>query len=89
MLVTLDCDKLNSIYEVLYKRARERALYMLDDSYKTKKQIVDKLVLGKYPENIINKVIEYLEEYDMINDFRYAMLYIEYKSESKSKIQII
>ncbi len=85
----LDCDKLNAIYEVLYKRARERALYMLDDSYKTKKQIVDKLILGKYPENIINKVIEYLEEYDMINDFRYAMLYIEYKGESKSKIQII
>ena len=25
----------------------------------------------------------------MINDFRYAMLYIEYKGESKSKIQII
>lgn len=77
------------ISEVLYKRARERALYILDDAYKTKKQIVDKLRLGCYPQVIIDSVIEYLLEYDLINDYRYASMYIDYKATSKSKRQII
>lgn len=77
------------IIEVLYKRARERALYLLDDSYKTEQQIRDKLKAGYYPEEIIRRVIEYLKEYGLIDDLRYCRLYIDYKSMSKSKKQII
>lgn len=77
------------INEILYKRARERALYILDHSYKTEKQITDKLKSGFYPTDVIQKVIEYLSEYDLINDYRYAMLYIEYKASSKSGRQIV
>ena len=46
----------NDIMDILYKRARERALYILDDSYKTRKQIIDKLKSGLYPENIMFQV---------------------------------
>ncbi|MEI3321078.1 MAG: regulatory protein RecX [Eubacterium sp.] len=86
---TIDEKSYNEIWEILYKRARERALYILDDGYKTKKQIYDKLKSGNYPEDIIQSVISYLLEYNLIDDLRYAGLYIEYKSESKSKRQII
>lgn len=77
------------IIELLYKRARERALYLLDDSYKTEQQIQDKLKAGCYPEEIIHKVIEYLKEYGLIDDLRYCKLYIDYKSSSKSKKKLI
>ncbi len=77
------------IFDILYKRARERALYILDDNYKTVKQIREKLQNGYYPESIINRVISYLEEYGLIDDFRYALLYIDYKSAVKSKKQLI
>lgn len=77
------------ILDILYKRARERALYILDDAYKTKKQIIDKLKAGCYPEFIIDKVIEYLIEYNLINDYRYASMYIDFKASSKSKRKIV
>ena len=86
---TIDEKSYNEIWDILYKRARERALYILDDGYKTKKQIYDKLKSGNYPEDIIQSVISYLLEYNLIDDLRYAGLYIEYKSESKSKRQIV
>lgn len=85
----IDEKQYQSIMETLYKRARERALYILDDAYKTKKQIIDKLKSGLYPTYIIDKVIDYLSEYDLINDNKYAAMYIDYKSDSKSKKQII
>lgn len=77
------------IIETLYKRARERALYILDDGYKTEKQIRDKLISGYYPETVINRVIKYLKEYALIDDFKYCKLYIDYKASSRSKKQII
>lgn len=85
----IDENQYQIITQILYKRARERALYILDDAYKTKKQVTDKLKSGLYPAFIIDKVIEYLTEYNLINDYRYAMMYIDYKASSKSKRQII
>lgn len=82
-------DTYDKILELLYKRARERALYILDNSYKTENQIREKLRKGLYPELIIDKVIDYLVEYSLIDDKRYASMYIEYKSSSRSKKQIV
>lgn len=77
------------IMNKLFDRGKERALYMLDKSYKTKRYIMDKLKAGLYPENIIDKVVAFLEEINLINDLRYAEMYIDYKRASKSKKQII
>ena len=83
----------NNTYSVimnkLFDRGKERALYMLDKSYKTKRYIMDKLKAGLYPENIIDKVVAFLEEINLINDLRYAEMYIDYKRASKSKKQIV
>lgn len=85
----IDENLYDTIMEILYKRARERALYILDKSYKTEKQIRDMLKKGNYPEQIIQMVVEYLKEYQLINDYQFASMYIEYKSSSKSKKQMI
>lgn len=77
------------IMNKLFDRGKERALYMLDKSYKTKRYIMDKLKAGLYPESIIDKVVAFLEEINLINDLRYAEMYIDYKRASKSKKQIV
>lgn len=82
-------EKYNELMDMLYKRAKERALYILDKTPKTQKQIRDKLVMGLYPDVIIEKVILFLNKYDILNDYLYASMYIEYKSLSKSKKQIM
>lgn len=74
--------------ELLYKQAKEYALRLLDKTYKTEKQITDKLVMRGYPQEVINRVVELLKEYDMINDYRYACMYIESNMSKKSKRRI-
>ena len=77
------------IMNKLFDRGKERALYMLDKSYKTKRYVMDKLKAGLYPESIIDKVVSFLEEINLINDLRYAEMYIDYKRGTKSKKQIV
>ncbi len=77
------------IMNKLFDRGKERALYMLDKSYKTKRYVMDKLKAGLYPERIIDKVVSFLEDINLINDLRYAEMYIDYKRGSKSKKQIV
>lgn len=76
------------IKQLLYERGKERSLYILDKTFKTEKQIKDKLIQGLYPEDVINRILEFLKKYDIINDKRYAAMYIEYKGKTKSKRQI-
>ena len=70
--------------EIVYKRARERALYLIEKKEKTENELRNKLKDGFYTDDIIDKVIEMLKSYGYIDDFDYAIRYIKYKSESKS-----
>ena len=74
--------------EVLYHRAKERALYILDTGEKTRKQVEDKLTLSYYPKRIVDKVSNFLTEYGYIDDLRYIELYVNAKSKKKSRRQI-
>lgn len=82
-------DTLDTVMnEILKKRARERALYILKDSSKTKKQIVDKLKKDFYPDEIIDNVISFLTNYCYIDDFSYAENYVEHNIKRKSIMRI-
>ena len=50
----------NEIKQLLYERGKERALYILDKTFKTEKQIKDKLIQEMYPEDVIKRILEYL-----------------------------
>ena len=41
-----------------------------------------------YPEDVIKRILEFLKKYDIINDKRYASMYIEYKGKTRSGRQI-
>lgn len=74
--------------EILMKRAIQRALYLLQSMDRTEHQIYDKLKQGEYPDSVIRKAIEYIKEYDYVNDERYAQAYVEYHKQKKSMRQL-
>ena len=60
-----------------YRRARERALYLLDDRDYSYAEIFKKLAIG-YPEQICYDVVNNLSELGLIDDRRYAKRCAEY-----------
>ncbi len=74
--------------EVLKKRARERALYLLKDSDKTEEQIRKKLKEGYYPEEAIDSAVDFLKEYRYIDDAEYGRKYIRSYADKRSRKRI-
>ena len=85
----VDEDFVNKIEkEVLYPRAKDRALYILGRCDKTEKQLRDKLAESFYPQCIIDSVVELLKSYGYVDDERYAHSYIKMKQSVKSRKKI-
>lgn len=85
----IDENVLSEIVEnLLMKRAKERALFLIKDSNKTKRQIYEKLKNGYYPEIVIDNVISFLEKYSYIDDYQYALNYIDNNCKRKSAMRI-
>ena len=82
-------EKFHHIMEdLLVKRARLRCLNLLKSRDYTRYQLVMKLKQGFYPLTVIENAIEYVASYGYIDDVRYAMAYVKYAKETKSKKQI-
>lgn len=67
------------ILEDNFLKAKSRSLNYLSKSYKTDKEVRDKLFQNGYDDSTINRVLEFLNEYDFVNDERYVELYIKGK----------
>jgi regulatory protein len=74
--------------EILFKRARERVLYLLKSSDKTEQELRKKLKEGYYPQEAIDQAIEFLKKHRFIDDESYGRRYVEYHSARKSRRQI-
>ena len=75
--------------EILPKRARLRCMNILKSADKTEWQLRTKLRQGGYPKEIEDIAIEYVRSFHYIDDVRYAGYYIESRSQTKSKRQIV
>lgn len=73
---------------VIGKRARERALYLLKFSGRTETELRQRLKSGFYPEQSINKAIEFLKRYQYLDDYEYARNYIEVYGKRKSAAEL-
>lgn len=78
-------DYKHIIRDVLVKRAKERAMHILQGADRTEKQIREKLEKGSYPSAVIDEVIMFLLKYDYINDYDYSVSYIRAYSKSQSE----
>ena len=72
-----------------YLKCKETALRIIERSYKTEKEMKDKLIEKGYEEEEINKTILFLNEYKFIDNKAYAKMYVNdrLKSQGNNKIK--
>lgn len=71
-----------------YERGKMRALYILARGDKTEGEIRQKLKNNQYEEEVISKIVEFLNEYGYLNDENYARAFVSEKIKYKSIMQI-
>ena len=74
--------------EIVGKRAKKRAMHLLEKMDRTEQQLREKLMLSNYPEECIEAAIAYVKSYHYLDDSRYAENYTRYSKEKLSRQQI-
>ena len=74
--------------EIVLKRAKLRAMHLLNDMVRTESQLRTKLLRNDYPPDIVEEAIAYVKSFGYINDAEYARNFIENRKEKKSKKEI-
>ncbi|MDO4168458.1 MAG: regulatory protein RecX [Lachnospiraceae bacterium] len=73
---------------ILFPRAKNKALSLLQCRSYTKKDMEQKLMRTGYPGAIIAQVMDFLNEYHFLNDEAYVRSYIEIQGQRKSRLQM-
>ena len=76
------------IENTIYRRAKQKAIAILKYMDRTEEELRNKLKGASYPNEIIDRTIQYVKEYDYLNDERFASFYVRNKMKTKSKLQI-
>ena len=74
--------------EVLIKRAKLRAMHLLNYMDRTEQQLRDRLKRDLYPEDIVELAVQYVKSFGYIGDYGYAKRYVELKQTSRSREEI-
>lgn len=74
--------------EVILKRAKRRALHLLNDMGRTEEQLKARLQRDLYTEDIINETVAYVKSFGYINDAAYAQCFVETRKGRKSRKEI-
>ena len=74
--------------EVVGKRAKKRALHLLEQMDRTEQQLREKLLASEYPQSCIDDAIAYVKSFHYLDDQRYAENFTRYKKEKLSRQQI-
>lgn len=74
--------------EVLVKRAKLRALHILERADRTEAELAAKLKQDLYPDEIVACAMQYVKSFGYIGDSDYARRFVEGKRRTKSKREI-
>ncbi len=74
--------------EILPKRAKLRAMNLLKNREYTVKQLRDKLLVGGYPEKIVEEALAYVGSFHYTDDLRYAVAFISNHENNRSRRRI-
>ena len=74
--------------EVIVKRAKLRALHLLNTMGRTEVQLRQKLMQSDYPEEVIQKAMEYVKSFGYVNDAEYARSFILNRKDKKSRKEL-
>ena len=85
----LSCEQYEAILrEIVFRRARERAVYWLKCSARTEEELRRKLRDSCYPERAVDYTIELLKKYRYIDDEEYARNFVELNGARKSRAEL-
>lgn len=73
---------------VLEKRAKLRCMNLLKTMDRTEFQLRQKLGQGDYPEEIIDKALDYVKSFGYVDDMSYARRYLEGRQDTRSRAEI-
>ena len=70
-------------------KCKNSALRTVEKTYKTEKELRDKLAEKGFEDDTIKRAIEFLKEYNLLNDEKYAEMYIKdrLRSQGRNKIK--
>lgn len=74
--------------EVLIRRARLKAMHLLETQDRTEYQLRSKLAALSYPEQIIEDALAYVKKFHYVDDLRFAVNYMETRGSQKSMRQM-
>lgn len=84
--------KLDDLKEIIaednYMKAKNIALKYIERTFKTEKEMHNKLINKGYDEKTIKRVISFLKEYNFLDDRKYADMYIKSKQKNAGKNKI-
>lgn len=83
-----ECVYTEIIDEVLTKRAKLRAMYLLQKMDRTKWELERKLQESGYPKVVIERALAYVESFHYIDDKRYTEMYMQNQKQKKGKARI-
>ncbi len=85
----VDIEKITFISkEDNYIKCKNTALRIIERTYKSEKELKDKLLLKGYDHLTIDKTIDFLREYNLLNDTSYVKMYVKDKSKLQGKKKI-
>lgn len=76
------------LQKVVLKRAKARALHLLNAMGRTEAQLRSKLETGGYPDRVTEEAIAYVKSFGYLNDAEYARSYIEVRKAKKSRKEL-
>lgn len=74
--------------EVIIKRAKLRAMHLLNDMDRTESQLRTKLRQSCYTEDVVEATLAYVKSFGYIDDLDYAKRYIQNRQNQKSKREL-
>lgn len=76
------------VESVLYKRGKERSLYLLQQRAYTRAELRNKLHQNGYAYTVIEKILHFLQDYSFLDDRQYAEAYVHGHENRYSRKQM-
>lgn len=75
--------------DVIGKRAKKRAMHLLEKMDRTEQALRNKLLEGEYPQDLVEDAITYVKRFHYVDDARYADCYVRVRGASKSRGKLL
>jgi len=70
--------------DVIGKRAKKRAMHLLERMDRSERELRRKLAESEYPGDLIDEAVAYVKSYHYVDDERYADCYVRLRGTAKS-----